>query len=151
MISDTSQLRNLAERYTTAWCSKDAARVAAFYSPSGSLSVNGGAPAIGRSAISEIAQGFMTAFPDLKVLMDDVLVEGANVVYHWTLAGTNTGPGGTGKRVRISGFEVWKIGADGLIVESQGNFDNAVYQHQLRHGIAETELGLTASARERED
>ena len=137
MKPEPSQLRDFAERYTAAWCSKDAAGVAAFYSLSGSLSINDGAPAIGRSAIAEAAQGFMSDFPDLVVVMDDVLVQGDNAVYHWTLAGTNTGPGGTGKRVRISGFEVWRIGADGLIAESQGHFDNAIYQHQLKHGIAE--------------
>jgi len=96
--------------------------VAAFYSPNGSLGINGGAPAVGRSAITEVAQGFMTAFQDLQVLMDDLLVQGDIAVYHWTLIGTNTGPGGTGQAVRISGFEVWKIGVDGLIAESQGNF-----------------------------
>jgi len=127
MKPEPSQLRDFAERYTAAWCSRDAASVAAFYSPSGSLSINGDAPAIGRRAISDVAQGFMNAFPDLVVVMDDVLVQGDNGVYHWTLAGTNTGAGGTGKRVRISGFEVWKIGADGLIVESRGNFDDALY------------------------
>lgn len=137
MKPEPSQLRDFAERYTAAWCSKDAVSVAAFYSPSGSLSINGGAPAIGRNAIAEAAQGFISAFPDLVVVMDDVLVQDDNAVYHWTLAGTNTGPGGTGKRVRISGFEVWKIGADGLISESQGHFDNAIYQHQLKHGIAD--------------
>jgi predicted ester cyclase len=81
----------------------------------------------------------MTAFPDLKVMMDDVLVQGDNAVYHWTLAGTNTGPGGTGKRVCISGFEIWTIGADGLIAESRGHFDNATYHHQLEHGVAESQ------------
>ena len=106
MKPELSQLRDFAERYTAAWCSRDAASVAAFYSPSGSLSINGDAPAIGRRAISDVAQGFMNAFPDLVVVMDDVLVQGDNGVYHWTLAGTNTGAGGTGKRVRISGFEV---------------------------------------------
>jgi hypothetical protein len=136
---EPAQLRDFAKRYTAAWCSRDVASVAAFYSPGGSLSVNGGTPATGRSAISEVAQGFMTAFPDLEVVMDDVLVQGANAVYHWTLAGTNTGPGGTGKRVRISGFEIWTIGAGGLIAESRGHFDNSSYQHQLKHGVAESQ------------
>lgn len=139
MKPDSSQLRDFAMRYTAAWCSRDANSVAAFYSPGGSLSVNGGAPAIGRSAISEVAQGFIAAFPDLTVVMDDMVVQGDNTVYHWTLTGTNSGPGGTGKRVRISGFEILKIGADGLIVESRGHFDNATYQHQLKHGIAESQ------------
>jgi uncharacterized protein (TIGR02246 family) len=65
MNIEPAQLRDLAKRYTAAWCSKDPERVAAVYSPNGSLSVNGAAPAVGRSAISEVAQGFMTAFPDM--------------------------------------------------------------------------------------
>jgi hypothetical protein len=71
-------------------------------------------------------------------MMDNVLVEGDNAVYHWTLTGTNTGPGGIGKRVRISGFEIWTMAADGLIAESRGHFDAAAYQHQLEHGVAES-------------
>jgi predicted ester cyclase len=135
MTPDPGKLRDLAQRYTTAWCSQDAASVAAFYSQNGSLSINGGAPAMGRSAITEVAQGFMTAFPDLRVFMDDLVVKGDGAVYHWTLIGTNTGLGGTGQRVRISGFEVWRVGVDGLIAESRGNFDSGAYQRQLECGV----------------
>ena len=55
--------------------------------------------------------------------------------FHWTLTGTNTGPGGTGKRLRISGYELWKIDNDGLIAESKGHFDSAEYERQLKHGV----------------
>jgi SnoaL-like polyketide cyclase len=130
-----NELRGFATRYTVAWCSQDAASVAAFFSPSGSLTINGGTPSLGRSAITEAAQGFMTAFPDLMVYMDDLLEEQGKVLYKWTLEGTNTGPGGTGKRVRISGFEQWRIGDDGLVAESLGNFDAAEYQRQVDHGV----------------
>lgn len=77
----------------------------------------------------------MTAFPDLKVFFDDLGQNGPRVEYHWTLAGTNTGPGGTGKNVRISGFESWKFSSDGLIEDSLGHFDAADYAHQLTHGF----------------
>jgi hypothetical protein len=95
------------------------------------LRVNAGAPAVGRPAITEVAKGFMTAFPDMVVLMDALFVGGERAVYRWTLLGTNTGPGGTGRRVRISGFEIWRVGADGLVAESRGHFDSAAYQDQL--------------------
>lgn len=131
------QLRDFARRYTAAWCSREAASVAAFFAPEGSLSVNG-ALAAGRGAIAEVAQGFMTAFPDMELLMDDVRIKGNRAAYHWTFIGTNTGPGGTGKRVRFSGYEEWKIGEDGLIAESQGHFDNADYQRQLERGVEES-------------
>ena len=42
---------------------------------------------------------------------------------------------GTGKSVRIGGYEVWTIGADGLIAESKGHFDAAEYQRQLKAGV----------------
>ncbi len=127
-------LQELAERYTAAWCSQDAASVASFYSEDGSLSVNGGAPAVGREAITEVAQGFMTAFPDMKVLLDGLFVQNDRAVYRWTLIGTNSGPGGTGRPVRISGFEVWQLGSDGLIARSRGYFDSAAYLRQLEVG-----------------
>jgi len=130
----TKQLGDLAERYTAAWCSRSATSVAALYSPEGSLSVNAGPAACGRAAIAEVAQGFMTDFPDLHLRMDGLAVAGDRFVYRWTPTGTNTGPGGTGNRVHISGFEEWRVGADGLIAESRGQFDAVEYQRQLKHG-----------------
>lgn len=130
-----NDLLDFAERYTAAWCSHDAASVAAFYAADGSLSVNDGAPAVGRSAIAEVAQSFMTAFPDLRVELDEVITEGDRVFYYWTLTGTNTGPGGSGRSVRISGFESWRFGDDGLIASSLGHFDGSEYRRQLEQGI----------------
>jgi len=68
------------------------------------------------------------------VAMDGLEIGKERVVYRWTLTGTNRGPGGTGKRIHINGFEEWRIGGDGLIVESQGHFDSAEYQRQIEHG-----------------
>jgi len=130
MLPDWLDLRDFAARYTAAWCSQNAARVAAFYSDEGSLRVNDDPPAVGREAITQVAESFMSAFPDLCVVMDDLRVQD-EPVYHWTLSGTHSGPGGTGHRVRISGFEKWRIGADGLIASSVGQFDQAEYRRQL--------------------
>ncbi len=124
-------LLDLAKRYTAAWCSGDPASVAAHYSPQGSLTINDGAACVGRAAIAEAAAAFMTAFPDMQVIMDGLLNESGHTVYHWTLTGINTGPGGTGRSIRISGFEEWKLGGDGLIFESRGHFDYANYSRQL--------------------
>jgi hypothetical protein len=132
---DADQLREFAARYTAAWCSQDAASVAAFYAEGGSLKINDAPPAVGRAAITAAAQGFMAAFPDMVVKVDGVGLDGGRAVYRWTLTGTNTGPGGTGKPVRISGYEEWTVGADGLIAESEGHFDEAEYHRQLNAGV----------------
>jgi hypothetical protein len=125
---------DFAKRYTEAWCSQDAASVAAFFATNGSLSINDGAPAVGREAITEVAQSFMTAFPDLRVAIDFVRMKDACAEYRWILTGTNTGPGGTGHRIRIGGHETWRFGTDDLIIESFGYFNASDYQRQLESG-----------------
>jgi len=135
VASDEESLREFARCYTEAWCSQDPERVAAHYAPDGSLTINSGEPSVGRAAITEAARSFMDAFPDMRVSMDELRAGGEGPEYHWTLVGTNTGPGGTGRGVRISGFEEWTIGDDGLIAASLGHFDEAEYQRQLELGV----------------
>jgi hypothetical protein len=127
----STALRDFAARYTAAWCSQDPASVATFFAEQGALTINNGQPSIGRPAIAEAAQSFMSAFPDLHVAMDRLIPAGDRIEYHWTLTGKNTGPGGTGRAVRISGFERWQFDSDGLILDSQGHFDAADYNQQL--------------------
>lgn len=129
-----SNIQSFAQGYAKAWCSDDPARVARFFSPNGSLKVNDGAPAVGRAAIAEVVLGFMTAFPDALVSFDRLERKGERVHFHWTFTGTNTGPGGTGKFVRFSGYEDWRFAADGLVGESLGHFDAADYDRQLQSG-----------------
>ena len=131
---NASQLKDFATRYTTAWCSQNAVSVAAFYAESGSLQINNGAPAVGRAAITAAAQSFMSEFPDLLITLDGAELLGNRAIYRWTLAGTSTGPGGTGNRVRISGYEEWTMSPGGLVADSKGHYDAVDYQRQLRGG-----------------
>lgn len=121
MADDQTRVREFARRYAEAWGSHDPAEVASCYVPAGTIAINGGPPA----PIADAANGFISAFPDIW----DEAVE-----FHWTFTGTNTGPGGTGKSVRITGFEEWTFGEDGLVTESQGYYDQAEYDRQLEHG-----------------
>jgi hypothetical protein len=135
---DDARLKQFATRYAEAWCSQDAARVASFFAPNGSLKINEGAPSVGRAAIAAAAQEFMSAFPDMVVTMDGLGFEGSRAIFRWTLTGTNTGAGGTGRAVRISGYESWAIGEDGRIADSRGHFDEAEYRQQLETGVSGT-------------
>jgi uncharacterized protein (TIGR02246 family) len=128
----SAALQDFADRYTAAWCSQDPTAVASFFAPTGSLTINAGSPSVGRAAIAEAAQEFMTAFPDLRVSMGRLARAADRIEYHWTLTGTNTGPGGTGRAVRVSGFESWQLDTDGLILDSQGHFDATDYDRQLK-------------------
>jgi hypothetical protein len=120
-----------AVRYATAWSSREPAQFGAFYEEDGSLIVNGSA-SVGRDAIVETARSYMTAFPDMVVRLDSLIEDQGATVFHWTWTGTNTGPGGTGNAVHLSGYERWTFGPNGLILQSDGHFDDDAYQRQVR-------------------
>ena len=120
-----------ATGYTAAWNSGDPAAVSLFFSEGGSLKVNDAAPAVGREAITEVARGFMSAFPNLTIEMVDLRITETGAEYHWRFTGINSGPGGTGNAVDFSGYEAWTFGEDGLVQQSLGNFDAADYEAQV--------------------
>lgn len=126
----TPDRTDFATRYAAAWSGQDPVAFGAFYEDSGSLVVNGAA-SVGRSAIVETARSYMAAFPDMKVRLDSLRDDGGATVFHWTWTGTNSGPGGTGKAVHLQGYERWTFGASGLLLTSDGHFDNDEYQRQL--------------------
>ena len=130
-MNDLDDLTAFAKRYAEAWCSQDPEKVAAFYAKGGSISVNGGPPA----TIIEVAPGFLRDFPDMVVMFDKLEPRGKSIAFHWTLIGTNAGPGGTGNRVRISGYELWRVDNNGLLADSRGHFDNAEYERKLKYGV----------------
>ena len=111
----------MAENYTNAWCSHDPNAVASFFAEDGRIVINDGEPSQGREEIAAMAQSFYDDFPDLVVRMDDIR----------TLEGTNTGPGGTGNHVKLSGWEYWRYSGDGLVAESAGHFDAEDFQKQV--------------------
>ncbi len=137
-----AELTDFANRYAAAWSSQNLASLAAFYPEDGSLTVNAGAPSVGRAAITATAQGFMTAFPDMVVKRKEVGQDGRHAIFRWIWTGTNTGPGGTGKQVRIEGYEEWTFAANGLIAESKGHYGEAEYARQLQFGEAPPAVNL---------
>ncbi|WP_211228192.1 ester cyclase [Aequorivita capsosiphonis] len=132
----TYDLEVFARGYAQSWSSQRPNFVATFYTENGSLTINKGVPAVGRTAITQSTKAFMDAFPDDMVVAFDKLVKTKKgTEFHWTLTGTNTGPNGTGKKVNISGFEVWQLDQNGLIKDSKGTFDAEEYSRQIKYGV----------------
>ncbi|SDS38785.1 SnoaL-like polyketide cyclase [Formosa sp. Hel1_31_208] len=123
-----------ARNYAQVWGSNRPEFVAMFYAEDGSLQVNDREPAIGRNAITNVAKGFMDAFPDMIVSMDSLVTKSDKTRFYWTLTGTNNGLSGTGNKIKINGFEEWTLNDNGLIQESKGYFDEEEYQRQLEFG-----------------
>lgn len=135
--NDMMQLTEFATRYAAAWSGQDPRAFASFYAENGSLRVNDGDPSVGRDAVEATARAFMTAFPDMAVRLVELRKTDDHVEFHWHWTGTNTGPGGTGNPVDLRGYEVWTLDADGLILESDGHYDEAEYRRQLNAGMTD--------------
>jgi len=127
-------LEVFAKSYAQVWCSKRPNFVSSFFSENGVLQINDGEPAKGTEAITNVAKGFMDAFPDMVVSMDSLITKSEKTRFYWTLTGTNNGLNGTGNKVKISGFEEWTLNKEGLIQESKGYFDEKEYKRQLEFG-----------------
>ena len=125
----------MAERYTQAWCSRSGKAVASSFAENATSIINAGEPAVGRPAIAEAMGAFFADLPDLVLRMDDLRSGGNQAIYLWTLEGTNSGPGGTGNFVQISGWQNWRLSDDLLILAAGGGFDAADYERQIREGV----------------
>lgn len=127
-------LEIFARGYAQSWCSQRPNFVSSFFAEGGELTVNNGKTAKGTNAITNVAKGFMEAFPDMIVSLDSLTTKSDKTRFYWTLAGTNNGTNGTGNKVKISGFEEWTINDKGLIQKSNGYFDEKEYKRQLEFG-----------------
>ncbi|MFZ1322736.1 MAG: nuclear transport factor 2 family protein [Ignavibacteria bacterium] len=128
-------IETFARSYSQAWSGVRPEFVAAFFEEDGSLQVNDGDPAIGREEIANIAKGFMTDLPDIIVRYDSLVTKPNGIEFHWTLIATNTGPGGTGNKVEVSGYELWEMGENNLIKKSLGSFPSEEYERQINSEI----------------
>ena len=122
----------MGSEYTAAWNSRDPAQVAAFFAEDGTLTINGGQPSVGRAAIEDTVQSYMSAYPDFVLRMDRIdELGGMRFRYAWTFTGTHSGPGGTDRKVVFSGHEDWQVSDLGEIAASAGHYDAADYERQL--------------------
>jgi hypothetical protein len=130
--ADEPNLTDFAIRYAAAWSSQNPDQLASFYAENGRLIVNDGEPSVGREAIAAAAGGFMEAFPDMVVSLDTLIEHDVtHTEFHWRWTGTNTGPGGNGRSVDLTGYEEWTLDSDGLILISDGHYDQSEYERQM--------------------
>ncbi len=77
----------------------------------------------------------MHELPDMLVRYDSLVNKPTGIEFHWTLIATHSGPGGTGNKVEVSGYEEWQMGDNGLILKSLGHFPTEEYNRQLGIGL----------------
>lgn len=91
-------------------------------------------PKRGPENVQQVAVLFRTAFPDLRLTVEDVIAEGDKVAAHWTLRGTHQGSfmgiPATGKTASTTGITIYRL-AQGKITEYWGSFDALGLMRQL--------------------
>jgi steroid delta-isomerase-like uncharacterized protein len=105
----TDEMTDLVQRLVDAWNSHDVERVMALYAPDyHEEDVGQPGPSRGLDSVRRSVRRYMTAFPDLHLTVDDLLVQGNRASFLWTLSGTHRGglmnipPSGRPVRVRGS-------------------------------------------------
>ena len=77
----------------------------------------------------------LTAFPDLRMNPDDVLVDGDKAVARVTMTGTNQGEfmgmPATGRAVDVQVIDIMRFDGDGLVAEHWGVLDSMAMMQQL--------------------
>jgi steroid delta-isomerase-like uncharacterized protein len=88
----------------------------------------------GPQGCREFVVMYRTAFPDLRITVDEQFAEGETVVTRWTATGTNEGElmgiPATGKQATTAGININRI-SDGKLVEGWGLFDQLGLLQQL--------------------
>jgi steroid delta-isomerase-like uncharacterized protein len=93
-------------------------------------------PDVGRGPESEKKRAtlYRTAFPDLRLTIEDSIAEGETVVARWSCRGTHKGDlngnAPTGKQINISGVSIVRF-ANGKMVEGYVNWDALGMMQQL--------------------
>jgi steroid delta-isomerase-like uncharacterized protein len=88
----------------------------------------------GLEAFKQFVSAFLTAFPDARFSLEDMIAEGDTVVTRQTFRGTHTGnfmgipP--TGKQVSTTGILITRL-RNGKVVEQWSNYDDLGLLQQL--------------------
>ena len=88
----------------------------------------------GIEGFKQTVRALRFAFPDLRFTVDQMIVNGDQVVTRTTMRGTHKnsfmGVDPTGKQVTVSGFDIFRV-ADGVVAERWGTLDGLTLMQQI--------------------
>ena len=94
-------------------------------------------PIRGVDAWKQVIAGFLAAFPDMQLTIDEQVADGDRVATRWHAEGTHNGPFGpvppTGRRVKFDGLILDHV-SNNRVTERWEQFDQALILQQL--GVA---------------
>ena len=127
------EMKPIVDKLEDAWNGRNIDALDAIFAPDFVRIVNNQPEANGVEGYKKAIADFRTAYPDLKLTLDNTLYAENGGVTRWVLTGTNTGPGqmpSTGKSVNIWGLSIVHI-ANGKVTKEIVAFDNQDLMEQL--------------------
>ena len=89
----------------------------------------------GTEGLKQLISAYRTAFPDLKVTLDDIFAEGEMVAFRWSVSGTHLGDWlgipPTANHVTATGITLFRI-ASGNVIESWTSIDLSPAEEELQ-------------------
>jgi steroid delta-isomerase-like uncharacterized protein len=114
------------------------------------------APVRGREGMKQFARTYLTAFPDLRFTIQEIIESGGTVVAEWTATGTHRGElyglAPTGRYATVRGCNIYHFDGDEAI-RSRSYWDTAALMRQLdalpvrSEGALERERPMEAETR----
>jgi predicted ester cyclase len=102
----------------------------------------------GAEGLKQLIAAYRTAFPDLKINLDDIFGKGDRVAFRWSVSGTHLGDwfgvSPTGDHVRATGITIFRIDG-GKVVESWTSIDLNPSEEELQR-LTEGSGGTTREA-----
>jgi predicted ester cyclase len=116
----------LTKRRHAAWTARDPIALAATHAETGTVASPAGGVLEGRAEIERVYRLWFSAFPDLVIQQDDLLIDGDRAVLIARMSGTHAGEffglDPTGRHVECQVALVMTV-ADGLVVEERRVYD----------------------------
>jgi predicted ester cyclase len=88
----------------------------------------------GLEDLKDVARAIYSAFPDWRVTINDMVVEGDKIAVYWTGSGTHEGEwqgvAPTGRRISVDGIDIEYVSA-GKIIKEDGVIDMMGMMRQL--------------------
>ena len=120
------QIVALVERRQAGWTARDAAALAATHAEHGTVASPVGGVLEGRSEIERIYRLWLSAFPDIVMQQDELLIDGDRVMVVARMTGTHAGDffglAPTGRHVEVQLALLLTV-ADGFVVEERRIYD----------------------------
>ena len=129
----SKELQPLTDKYVEVWNGGNPDSLDAIMSKDFVYHSNSSPDANGIEGIKKVIASFRTAYPDAKLVREEVIFSENKAAARWAITGTNTGPGEippTGKSVSIWGESIIHY-ENGKITEEWVAFDNQSMMEQL--------------------